>query len=137
MEALKKLWCKYKEMILYMFFGAGTTFVNIVSYFIFKYLSLSVAASSVFSWAAAVCFAYVTNRIYVFESSEKGLYAVLKEFSSFTAGRIFTGLIDLAIMVVCVDMLHFNEPFMKIVSNVIVIILNYIISKLIVFKKNR
>ncbi len=137
MKMLVNLWRKYKEVILYVFFGGCTTLVNIVSYFIFKHIGLSVAISSVLSWAASVLFAYITNKIYVFESRQRELKAIVKELLSFTAGRVLTGVLDLIIMIVFVDKLHFNEPVIKITSNIIVIVLNYIISKFGVFKEKK
>lgn len=135
MKKIKDLWNQYKELILYLFFGGCTTLVNIVVYFIFSRLHFGTGLSTIFAWFFSVLFAYITNRIFVFQSRAKGISAVLKEALSFFSCRLATGILDLAIMVAFVDYWHFNDLFIKVLSNIIVIILNYIASKLWIFKK--
>lgn len=125
-----------KMMISYLFFGVCTTLVNIVAYYLCTLVGLNTAVSTVIAWFLAVVFAYLTNRKFVFESENKSFDSVLRETVSFFACRAITGLIDLAIMVVFVDLLFFNDMIMKIISNIIVIVLNYLASKLWIFKKN-
>lgn len=134
MKRIKELLKKYREMLLYLFFGGCTTLVNIVSYYICSRLGMSTALSTVIAWVLSVLFAYATNRKFVFLSKATGLAAILKETAGFFLCRLVTGLLDLAIMVVFVDVLHFNGMVIKILSNVIVIILNYAASKLMIFK---
>lgn len=134
MEKIKGLFKKYKEIILYLLFGGCTTLVNIISYYILSKIGLGTAMSTVIAWILSVLFAYVTNRIFVFASKAKGFAAVFKETAGFFLCRLATGLLDLAIMVVFVDVLHFNGMAIKILSNIIVIILNYGASKLMIFK---
>ena len=127
---------KYREAILYIFFGGCTTFVNIIVYYICAHLLLlATAPSTVIAWILSVAFAYLTNRIYVFESRSRGLAAILREIGAFVSCRLLTGVMDLAIMYVCVDLLHFNDLIIKIISNVLVIVLNYVASKLLIFRK--
>lgn len=133
---LKQLFIKYKEMILYIIFGGGTTLVNIFVYYICAHpLSFPTVPSTVTAWVMSVAFAYVTNRIYVFESHSRGLTAILREIVSFVGCRLLTGLMDLVVMYICVDLLHFNDLIIKIISNILVIVLNYIASKLLIFRK--
>lgn len=134
MERIKELFKKYREMILYLFFGGCTTLVNIISYYICSKIGIGTAPGTVIAWVLSVLFAYITNRKYVFESKAFGFAPILKETAGFFLCRLATGLLDLAIMVVFVDFLHFNDMLIKILSNIIVIVLNYIASKLMIFK---
>ena len=127
---------KRKEVVLYLFFGGCTTLVNILSYFILRQLlKIDITTATVVSWILSVLFAYITNKIFVFESKTNTLKELTVEFTAFVSGRVFTGILDLVIMLVFVEVLNFNEVIMKIVSNVVVIVLNYILSKLWIFKK--
>lgn len=133
---MKMLVNKYKAVILYLFFGVCTTIVNIASYWCCAHLlHLSTISSTVIAWLLAVLFAYVTNRIWVFESTAVGLKSICKEFWAFIICRLATGALDLGIMFVCVDLLKMNDIIIKAFANVIVIVLNYIASKLVIFKK--
>ena len=126
---------KRKEIILYLFFGGCTTLVNIVCYFVLRKAEVNVTASTVISWIISVLFAYLVNKYFVFESKKTGLRDTGTELLSFFSGRLFTGILDLVIMVLFVDLLAFGEPPVKIASNIIVIVLNYILSKIWIFKK--
>ncbi len=123
---------KSKEAILYLIFGGLTTLVNIVSFWVFEKVGLSTAVSTVFAWILSVLFAFFTNKNYVFESKGGN---VLKEVLSFFGCRTFTGVLDLGIMVLFVDIFSFPSLLIKIISNVLVIVLNYIFSKFLIFKK--
>ncbi len=121
-----------RELVLYVFFGALTFLVNIVTYFIFEDLmGINYLISNILAWFFSVLFAYVTNRIWVFESKSPD---ILKEMSLFFGGRIFSGAVDTGLMYLFIDVLIISDLVSKIVVQVIVIILNYIFSKLIVFK---
>lgn len=129
---------KRKEVILYLFFGVCTTLVNIISYFVLRQLcGAGITASTVISWILSVLFAYITNKVFVFESKTTTLKELTVEFTAFVSGRLFTGFLDLVIMLVFVEVLGFNEAVMKILSNVVVVVLNYILSKLWIFKNNK
>ncbi|MBQ7668661.1 MAG: GtrA family protein [Clostridia bacterium] len=124
---------KYKRPILYLFFGGLTTVINVVVYAICaRVFNLPTIPSTIIAWMFAVSVAFIANKLWVFESKNK---AVFKELTKFFACRIGTGTLDVIVMFVTVDLLFFNEIIMKLISNIIVIILNYIFSKLIVFKK--
>ncbi|MBE5813259.1 MAG: GtrA family protein [Clostridiales bacterium] len=130
-----EIYKKYKMPILYLVFGALTTLINILTYLLFyEIIKLGNVPSNIIAWIIAVIFAFATNKTYVFESKSK---SILYELTTFLACRLGTGIIDLGIMFVTVDILIFDATLMKIISNVIVIILNFVFSKLIVFKKDR
>lgn len=131
----KQLYEKYKDLIPYGIFGVLTTVVNIASYWVAAHpLGLSVVVSTVIAWILSVLFAYVTNRKWVFHSEAVGFNAIIKEMASFFGCRLATGFIDLACMFVFVDVLHFDDVAIKVIANVIVIVLNYVASKLVIFK---
>lgn len=132
---LKDMLIKYRSFILYAFFGVCTTLVNIIVYYICSYvLNLSTIISTAISWFLAVLFAYVTNREWVFESHVSNTKEVTKEITSFFSCRLLTGLLDTGIMYICVDILNWNDMIIKMISNILVIVLNYVASKLIIFK---
>lgn len=133
---VKELIVKYKELISYGIFGVFTTLINIVVYTVcYDKLGIDNVVSNIIAWILSVLFAYVTNKIWVFESKSTELKVLLREMSSFFGCRLATGLLDLIIMYVAVDVMAWNSTLMKCVSNVIVIIANYIFSKLIIFKR--
>ena len=126
-------WIKLdRELVLYVVFGAFTFFVILISYFFFaNLLGINYLVSNGIAWFLSVLFAYVTNRIWVFESKSPN---ILKEMSLFFGGRIFSGIVDMFLMYAFIDLLMFDGSISKIVVQIIVIVLNYIFSKLIVFK---
>lgn len=121
--------------MLYVLFGAGTTLVNLL---LFEWLYYGVQAGTVVSnsiaWAGSVLFAFVTNKWFVFESKSWNLKLTVNELISFVGCRLATGLMDLALICITVDLLHYEARIMKILVNVLVVILNYIASK-VIFKK--
>ena len=118
---MKDLLLKYKEVILYLFFGVCTTLVNIVS--------------TACAWALSVAFAYVTNRIWVFESKVRSFTGVCREIASFVGCRVASGAMDIFLMWLLVEMMGFSDMIIKILSNILVIIFNYVASKFWIFKK--
>ena len=134
MKSIKEIFLKYKSVILYILFGGLTTLVNIVVYFACSCLKFSTAASTLTAWIISVLFAYITNRKYVFDSKSQGVKSVFKEISNFFLSRFATGLLDLAVMLLFVDILNFNGMLIKVISNIVVIILNYVLGKFLVFK---
>ena len=127
---------KYKEVIMYLIFGVLTTLVNIVVYALCtRGLSLDVYVSNVIAWILCVLFAYFTNRRYVFNSKVKTLNEKIRELTSFYGCRLFTFGVDMALMYVMIDLIFVNDMISKIVVNVVVIVLNYILSKFLIFKK--
>ena len=123
-----------REIFMYVFFGALTTLINTVAYWVLYYgISVPNTTSTIISWLLSVIFAYITNKLWVFE---KGNKSTLKEATEFFLSRISTGVLDLFIMYAGVELLLFEGGIIKILSNVVVIILNYLLSKLFVFKKS-
>lgn len=127
---------KYKEILLYLLFGGLTTLVNIVVYLLCDDgFHWGTVASTIIAWFLSVVFAFVTNKLFVFESRSAALKTVFFEAVSFFGCRLFSGVLDLGIMWLTVDLLHWNNLLMKVLSNILVIILNYIFSKLLIFRK--
>ena len=132
---------EHKEGMRYLIFGAISTLVNILVYALFAKLilknvlneSIRVNFSEVIAFIAAVIFAYITNKLYVFNSKTEGIKNLIKEIGSFVGCRIFTEIISILMMNMAV-WFSINDVFMKIVSNIVVIILNFVFSKLIIFK---
>ena len=140
MQKIIDLFNKYKEVIMYLIFGVLTTVVSLVTYYALTFTilnpnsALQLQLANIISWIVSVAFAYVTNRKFVFESKSEN---IVKELSSFVGGRVLTLLMDMAIMFIFVTLLHFNDKIFKIVSQAVVIVANYVISKLFVFKENK
>lgn len=133
---MNELLKKYKDVIPYIFFGVCTTLVNMIVYWLCAHVFLfSVMISTIGAWVLSVLFAYVTNRKYVFHSAANGLEEIAKEVTSFFSCRLLTGCIDLLCMFVFVDVLQMNDMFIKVMANVLVIVLNYVASKVFIFKK--
>ena len=138
MEKIKELYNKYKEILMYLIFGVLTTVVNIVSYFLLaRILHIVTVVSTVIALILSILFAYITNKIFVFESKTNTAKELLKEIISFFGCRAFTGILDVAFMYITVEVFNLNDMIMKIISNIVVIIVNYIFSKLIIFKKDK
>lgn len=132
----RKLYEKYKDVIPYLFFGVCTTLVNIAAYWLCSHpLGMEVVPADIAAWIAAVLFAYLTNRKWVFHSEVREMPGILREMTSFFACRLATGVIDWAMMYVLVDRMRLNDMVIKILANIIVIILNYVASKLLIFRK--
>lgn len=132
------LYNKYKEIINYLIFGVLTTLISLATYYALTFTVLNadkafeLQIANVVSWIASVTFAYFTNRSFVFESKEK---LSLKEAFSFYMSRVSTLLLDMGLMYLLVTVLSFNDKLVKIIVQVVVIVLNYVLSKFIVFKK--
>ena len=121
-----------KEILSYIIFGILTTLVNFSVYLLFaRVLSLNYIFSNILAWFFSVLFAYITNRIWVFESKSSDIFT---EVSLFFGGRIFSGVVDTGLLYLFVDVLLFEDFLSKILIQIIVVILNYLFSKLIVFK---
>lgn len=135
---MKELIKKYKSLIMYAIFGVLTTLINLVCYeMLYNHLNVSNVVSNIIAWIVAVAFAYITNKIWVFESKSLKMNVILPEIWKFISCRLATGVLDLIIMYIGVDILNGPSTILKIVSNIIVIVLNYIASKLVIFKKTR
>ncbi len=137
MKKLIDLFFKYKEAILYLFFGGCSTLVNIVTYGIgTRILEWDVISANILAWVCSVIFAYLTNKFFVFESKANDLNTLFKEVLSFFSARVVTLLLDVAIMKFGIYF-GINDLIMKVIANIFVIIANYIFSKLFIFKKEK
>ena len=132
MNILKKI--LNKETFLYLIFGILTTIVNIVSFFLFNKL-FNYKLSNIIAFILAIVFAYITNKKYVFESKKEEKTEIIKEFIFFIGSRLFTFIIDMLLMILFIEVLFIDVLISKIIANIFVIILNYILSKKLVFKK--
>ena len=129
------LFRKYREIFMYILFGALTTAVNwAVFYPLHNAVNLSAALSKTVAWAVAVLFAFLTNKPFVFESHDWSRKVIIPEFKKFIGGRIGSGLFEILVMKVTVDWLLWNGNIMNVVVSVFVVIMNYIVSKYI-FKR--
>ena len=140
-KIIKKVWNlykKYDEMINYLIVGGLTTVVSLGTYYFCVYTFLNpnnafqLQIANIISWISCVTFAYFTNRIFVFKRKRTDK---LKEAISFYGSRIATLLLEMGIMFVFVTILHFNDKIIKLVAQVVITILNYVLSKLLIFKK--
>ena len=125
---------KYKDIVPYAIFGILTTIINIVVYLFFAHiLKKEIMLSTLAAWFLSVLFAYVTNRKWVFHSGVLTFSNIIREAVAFFICRLATGIADILIMFIFVNIFHFNDLFIKIISNIAVIILNYVASKWIIF----
>lgn len=139
---MKKLWDfgwglykKHEEGINYLIFGFLAFVLNYILYFLFAdAIAMHYMAATVLSWVLTVVFAYWTNRTFVFKSQNKEAGAVWKEFISFIGARVATEVLEVVLMYVMVDMAGVNDKISKLVCQTIVILANYVLSKIWIFK---
>ena len=136
-EKLKALWSKYvnRETVTYVIFGVLTTAVNYAVYYPLRDLGVTYLLANAIAWIVAVIFAFFTNKHFVFESKDYSLSVLLPEFGKFVAGRLITLGLEQLLLYVSVDLLHFDDRIMKLIVSILVVILNYVFSKLFIFKK--
>ena len=136
MEKILNIYNQFKEQILYIVFGVLTTAINIIAFFACsRLINLGLIPSNIIAWILSVSF--VTNKIYVFNSKNYNFSVVLRELIDFVISRGATGILDLGLMYLFVSVIGIEDMISKIVINIIVIILNYILSKLYVFKNKK
>ena len=134
---IKRLFLKYKKIIMYGIFGVLTTILNIVTYWLcYDILHIPNLISNTIAWVVAIAVAFITNKLWVFDSKDTKKETVLAELTKFIIARVATGVIDLVIMFVSVDVMQLPAVIFKVIANVIVIILNYILSNILIFKKS-
>ena len=136
MDKIIMLIKKHWDIISYLFFGVLTTVVNYAVYLpCYNLLHLSGALSNAIAWVAAVAFAYLTNKPFVFKSHDWSAKTVIPELTKFVGCRVGSGIAETAIIFIAVDLLAMNGNIIKLLTSVLVVVLNYIASKLLVFKK--
>ena len=127
---------KHEEVVSYLFFGGLTTVVNYLVYLpCYNLLGFSGTVSNVIAWIAAVAFAYLTNKPFVFKSHDWSAKTVLPELTKFVGCRVGSGLVETAVIFLTVDWIGLNGNLIKVATSVLVVVLNYIGSKLVVFRK--
>lgn len=138
MNELKEWIARHWDIFSYLVFGVLTTVVNYIVYLpLLNILHLSAALSNMIAWAAAVAFAYVTNKPFVFKSFDWSMKTVIPELGRFVSCRVASGAMETVIIFVAVDLLGWNGNIWKLVTSVLVVVLNYVFSKLIVFRKKQ
>lgn len=136
MDKIKLMINKYREIIMYIFIGICTTLVNLVTYTVmYKLLDFSINISNITSIVVAIIFAYFTNKIFVFDSKDNTLKTLFSEGIKFISARLFTMLIEVYGVYLLVVINGDDEFLGKIKVQVIILVLNYVMSKFIVFKK--
>ena len=127
------LYKKYKEVLLYLLFGALTTAVSLGTFYLFTaVIPLDALVANILSWIFAVLFAFFTNRTWVFESADQPFF---RQMCSFFLGRVSTLLMEEVILLVFVTWLQLNAMVIKVAAQILVLVMNYVISKLFIFKK--
>ena len=136
LQKIRALVVKYWDILSYLVFGVLTTVVNYAVYLpIYNLLGLSAAVSNVIAWVAAVDFAFLTNKPFVFKSHDWSAKTVIPELTKFVSCRIASGAMETLILLLTVDLLGWNGNIWKLITQVLVVVLNYITSKVVVFKK--
>lgn len=134
-KSLQRLKDKYREIISYIFWGMMTTIVNYLTYFICtKVLNWSYILGNAIAWVISVIFAFTVNKIFVFQSKKREYKIVLHEFKEFVFARIFSGILETIILIIFVDVLYFDNAIVKIITGFVIVIINYIFSKFLIFK---
>ena len=135
-QKVKQLISRYWEVLSYLIFGVLTTVVNYLVYLpVYNILGLSAALSNALAWVVAVAFAYLTNKPFVFKSHDWSAKTVIPELTKFVACRVGSGAAETLILLVTVDILRWDGNIWKLATSVLVVILNYIASKLVVFRR--
>ena len=133
---MKALIEQHWEVLSYLIFGVLTTVVNYLVYLpVYNLLGWSAALSNAIAWVAAVIFAYLTNKPFVFKSHDWSAKTVIPELTKFVGCRVASGAAETAILFVSVDLLHWNGNLWKLLTSVLVVVMNYVASKLLVFAK--
>ena len=137
MKLLSKHIPLIKKIISFTFWGIITTALNVVLYYLFRYIKLSVQISTVLAWFLCVLFAFITNKKYVFKGTSTSAKAFVREIIYFYGSRLFSGLADVLIMSLFVNIIGFNEVFSKITDEILVSAFNFLFSFLVIFKEKK
>ena len=135
-ELIRKIWKKHEEAMNYLFWGGVAFVLSMILFYIFaNMLDLYEQIANILSWIICVIFTYFTNRTFVFQSKVKGLKNIFKEFKDFVTARLLTLVMENAILFLMIDLLTINNMISKLVGQFVVIVSNYFLSKLWIFKK--
>lgn len=140
---MKKIWnwiCstyhKYQEAIDYLFWGGVAFVLSMVLFYIFaNVMMIEEQIANVITWIICVIFTYLTNRTFVFRSKTKGIKAITKEFTEFTSARLATLILENIVLFICIDLLLWHNMIAKLIGQFLVIVSNYVLSKVWIFKK--
>lgn len=136
---MHKIWCLIKarwDVVVYLVFGVLTTVVNYLVYLpLYNWMGISAAVSNIAAWVVAVAFAFLTNKPFVFQSHDWSRKTVLPELSKFVSCRVASGAMETAIIFLTVDLMQWDGNIWKLITSVLVVILNYFASKFLVFRK--
>ena len=136
MDFIIKIYRKYKEAIDYLFWGGIAFFLSMILFYIFaNVMNIYEQLANILTWVICVIFTYMTNRTFVFQSKVKGFKNVFKEFKDFVTARLLTLVMENAILFVMIDLLTINNMISKLAGQFVVIVSNYFLSKLWIFKK--
>ena len=132
------LFFKYREILVYLFFGALTTAVNYLVYLpLHSSASMLASVANIIAWVAAVAFAFLTNKPFVFKSKDWSVGTLLPELAKFVGSRISSLIVETLVLFLTVDFAGWNGVIMKLITSVLVVVMNYVTSKFLVFKKDR
>ena len=135
-EKIRELFLRYYDLIMYLIFGVMTTAVNYLVYLpCYNLFGLSASVSNMISWVVSVAFAFLTNKPFVFRSHDWSAKVVWPELVKFVGCRVGSGVMETVILFVTVDTLRWNGNIWKLVTSVLVVVVNYVGSKLLVFRK--
>ena len=138
LEALAAFCKKHRQILLYLFFGGVTTVVSYAVYFVlYNRFNCYASVSNAVSWVIAVVVAYLTNKPFVFQSRDWSAHTVLVELSEFAGLRLLSGVLETAVIFLFCDLLCWNGNWVKVVTSIFVIILNFLFSKFVVFRKKQ
>ncbi|MGX7030452.1 GtrA family protein [Vagococcus zengguangii] len=127
---------KLKEIINYLIFGVLTTIVNLIVYFGLTKLTINYGIANTIAWIISVLFAYVTNKCFVFKATGLETKQLVKELTAFFSVRLFSYVMDMLVLYLCLSVLKWPPVLAKLISQVVVVILNYLFSKIFVFKED-
>lgn len=134
-DIIRNLVKKYWDIFAYLFFGVCTTIVNYIIYLpCYNILHLSATVSNILAWIVAVAFAFLTNKPFVFKSYDWSKKTLIPELTKFIGCRVGSGAMETVILLLAVDLLGWNGNIWKLLTQIMVVILNYIGSKLLVFR---
>ena len=135
-QKIRALVVKYWDIVSYLFFGVCTTIVNYIIYIpCYNFLGMSATVSNMIAWVVAVAFAYLTNNPFVFKSNDWSAKTVIPELTKFVGCRVGSGVAETIVLFFAVDLLGWNGNIWKLVTQVMVTVMNYVASKLLVFRK--
>lgn len=138
MTIIGKIYKRYKEAVDYLFWGGVAFVLSVVLFYVFaNVMGLYEQIANVFSWIICVIFTYLTNRFFVFQSKVKGIKKVWKEFKDFITARLLTLVMENVILFIMIDLLTVNNMISKLTGQFVVIVSNYFLSKLWIFRKEK